>query len=153
MHSLDPRTLYLVLNYGILAPWALLVFAPRARITTVLVHRGTIPIALCLTHGALFLFVSAAGHMPEGGGGASLDAVMRMFGSPWAALLCWVHYLAFDLLVGAWQVRDATARGVPRAALVPCTLLTLFFGPVGMLVYALVRSTLRPRAATGELVS
>jgi hypothetical protein len=46
-----------------------------------------------------------------------------------------VHYLAFDLFVGGWQVRDAAQRGVPHLALVPALALTFLFGPVGLLVY------------------
>jgi hypothetical protein len=51
----------------------------------------------------------------------------------------WIHYLIFDLFVGAWEARDARRRGVPHLLLVPCLLATLMIGPVGLLLYVLVR--------------
>ena len=26
----------------------------------------------------------------------------------------WIHYLAFDLLTGVWETRDAASRGIPH---------------------------------------
>jgi hypothetical protein len=51
----------------------------------------------------------------------------------------WIHYLIFDLFVGAWEARDARRRGVPHLLLVPCLLFTLMIGPVGLLLYVVVR--------------
>jgi hypothetical protein len=50
-----------------------------------------------------------------------------------------VHYLAFDLFIGGWELRDAQRRGVPHLLLLPCLGLTLMFGPLGLLVYFGVR--------------
>ena len=52
----------------------------------------------------------------------------------------WVHYLAFDLWVGAWAVEDAGKRGVPHQAVLPVLALILMAGPLGLLVYLLVRA-------------
>ena len=41
------------------------------------------------------------------GGFGSLADVMRLFDSPTVALAGWIHYLAFDLLVGAAIARIA----------------------------------------------
>ncbi|HSN96671.1 MAG TPA: ABA4-like family protein, partial [Candidatus Nanopelagicales bacterium] len=80
---------------------------------------------------------------PEGAGGHSLQAVIRLFESPQLALVCWIHYLAFDLFVGAWEVRDAARRGIPHLAVVPCVLLTLLVGPAGLLLYLIIRAVVR----------
>jgi len=45
----------------------------------------------------------------------------------------WVHYLAFDLFIGSWEVEDAAANGIPHWLLLPCLFLTLMVGPVGLL--------------------
>ena len=54
-----------------------------------------------------------------------------------------VHYLAFDFFVGSWEARDALAHQIPHLAVVPCLLLTFLFGPAGLLLYLLLRFTLR----------
>jgi uncharacterized membrane protein YhdT len=63
-----------------------------------------------------------------------------LFSNPWLLVAGWLHYLAFDLLTGTWEARDAVSRGVPRWLLVPCLFLTLMFGPTGWLLYMLIRT-------------
>jgi hypothetical protein len=79
------------------------------------------------------------GPQANAGGFSSLADVALLFQDPWALLAGWVHYLCFDLAVGTWEVRDAHRRGVPHGLLIPCLLFTFLFGPVGLLLYALVR--------------
>ena len=55
----------------------------------------------------------------------------------------WIHYLVFDLFVGAWIGRDAIRRAIPHWMVVPCLVVTLFIGPVGLLLYFLVRRATR----------
>jgi len=52
----------------------------------------------------------------------------------------WIHYLAFDLLVGRWETQDAAARGIPAWLVVPCLALTFMFGPAGWLLYVGLRT-------------
>jgi hypothetical protein len=52
----------------------------------------------------------------------------------------WVHYLAFDLFVGSWEVRDAQRIGIAHYLVVPCLVLTFLFGPAGWLLYLLIRN-------------
>ena len=47
------------------------------------------------------------------GGFSSLPARRDALREPWLLLAGWTHYLAFDLLVGSWEARDAAERGHP----------------------------------------
>jgi hypothetical protein len=51
----------------------------------------------------------------------------------------WIHYLAFDLFVGAWEVRDAQRQGIHHLLVIPCLLATLMAGPAGLALYWLLR--------------
>lgn len=133
---MSPHDLFPIFNFGVLPAWALLIVAPRWRWTRALVHSAVAPVALATAYGVLLL----SAPMPEGGGAGSLDAVLRMFASPELALVCWIHYLVFDLFVGAWIVRDAGRRGIAHLAVVPCLLLTLMVGPAGLLLYLVLRA-------------
>lgn len=75
---------------------------------------------------------------------SSLTGVASLFRDPWILLAGWVHYLVFDLLIGVWEVRDAASRNLPHWRVLPCLLLTFLFGPVGWLLYLVVRSTPLP---------
>jgi len=74
------------------------------------------------------------------GGFSSLSGVAALFSNPWILLAGWTHYLAFDLLVGNWEVHDARTRGIPYVLVLPCLVLTFLFGPAGWLLYVTARS-------------
>lgn len=80
----------------------------------------------------------------------SLAGVAALFRDPWILLAGWVHYLAFDLLVGAWEVRDAATRKLPHWRVIPCLVLTFLVGPLGWLLYLAVRKL--PLRAQGHAV-
>ncbi len=81
------------------------------------------------------------------GGFSTLASVAVLFSNPWLLLAGWVHYLAFDLLVGSWELQDSRERGIPHLMVLPCLLLTFLFGPAGWLLYRIVRSVHRREAA------
>ncbi|MDG1952967.1 MAG: ABA4-like family protein, partial [Gammaproteobacteria bacterium] len=76
---------------------------------------------------------------PDGGGFGSLASVMILFSDPNLLLAGWIHYLAFDLFVGAWEVRDAQRTGIHHLLVVPCLFATLMAGPAGLAFYWLLR--------------
>lgn len=133
---MSPETVFLVCNYGVLPFWLLLAAAPGWIWTDRLVHRVWIPGSLALVY--VWALVANPAR-PEGGGFGSLEGVMLLFTMPHAVLAGWIHYLAFDLFIGAWEVRDARRRGIPHVWLLPCLFFTLMLGPVGLLLYLGVR--------------
>jgi Domain of unknown function (DUF4281) len=77
------------------------------------------------------------------GGFGSLAEVRALFDVPGLLLAGWLHYLAFDLFVGAWIAERAAEAAWPHALLIPVLLLTFLFGPAGLLAFALLRVALR----------
>ncbi len=69
----------------------------------------------------------------------SLDGVMGLFQDKTLLTAGWIHYLAFDLFVGAWITRNARKHGINHWLLLPVLFLTFMLGPVGLLIYLLVR--------------
>jgi hypothetical protein len=117
--------------------WVALIFTPRARLTTLLVHRAAAPLLLA---GAYALTLAVWGRAAfHDGGFSSLPAVEALFRHRGALLAGWLHYLAFDLFVGGWISRDGLERGARSWQLAPFLLLTFMFGPVGLLLYRLFR--------------
>jgi hypothetical protein len=92
---------------------------------------------------AILILTHWAGHQ---GGFNSLNDVMLLFTDRWLVLAGWVHYLAFDLFIGGWQIEDSRRRGVPHLAVIPCLLLTFLFGPIGLLLYLGIRSVFNRKA-------
>ena len=127
--------IFMAVNSLALVGWLLLVFAPRWRWTSRLVLSGAIPLLLAGSY--VVLLVSTFGQA-EGGFG-SLAELQLLFRSEWSVLTGWIHYLAFDLFIGTWELRDAQARGIAHAWVIPCLLLTFLLGPVGLLAYFAMR--------------
>ena len=144
---LTPKFLFAIVNPVALLGWALLVLAPRWRGTRAVVLSGALPLLLATIYAALIGYQILA-HPAAGGGFGSLAEVAALFREPWALLAGWVHYLCFDLWVGAWETRDAQRRGVPHWALVPCLVATFMLGPLGLGLYAVVRRWCGPGRAT-----
>jgi hypothetical protein len=88
------------------------------------------------------------------GGFDSLQGVASLFQSPGILLAGWVHYLAFDLWLGRWQIDALAAQDeiswLVRLLVVPCLLATFMFGPVGLLLFLLL---MRVRAITANSVT
>ena len=91
----------------------------------------------------LYTVIAGSLFWRSSGGFSSLADVATLFSNPWLLLAGWVHYLAFDLLMGSWEVEDARQRGIPHLMVVPCLLLTFLFGPAGWLLYTILRSIRR----------
>ncbi len=69
----------------------------------------------------------------------SLNGVMELFTDKTAVTAGWVHYLAFDLLTGIWIKKNAQKYNIHHLILIPCLLFTFMLGPIGLLLYLLVR--------------
>lgn len=135
------ETIFLACNYGVLPAWLLLIVLPRWKLTQSIVHAGALPVVF----GALYVLALGTADTPEGGGFGSLSEVMLLFTSPGATLGGWIHYIVFDLFVGAWIVRDAQRNEIRHAFVIPCLVLTLMVGPSGLLAYVILRFALRRR--------
>ena len=137
---MHPETLFSASGKIAMAGWALLVFAPRWRWSQ-RIASAIIPLALAIVY--LVLIVLYFAKSP--GGFGTLAQVMQLFQNPWLLLAGWIHYLAFDLFLGAWQARQAQRLGISHFVVIPCLLLTFLFGPVGFLVFWMIRSAVERR--------
>jgi hypothetical protein len=135
---MHPEALFSASGKLAMAGWALLVFIPRWRWTQ-RIASAIIPLTLAIVY--LVLIVLYFAKSP--GGFGSLAQVMQLFQNPWLLLAGWIHYLAFDLFLGAWQARQAQRLGISHLLVIPCLLLTFMFGPAGLLVFWIIRSVVK----------
>ena len=133
---MTPDTLFPLVNLLALAAWLLLGILPRHRSIAERIAGVAVPALLA----TIYVAVIAAAWGGSAGGFSSLSAVAQLFSNRWLLLAGWTHYLAFDLLIGCWEVRDARDSGIPHLLVLPCLLLTFMFGPAGWLLYQLLRA-------------
>ena len=77
----------------------------------------------------------------------TLAGVQNLLASPGGATVGWIHYLAFDLFVGLWIARNADKYGFARWMQIPILLFVLMLGPLGLVLYLLLRFTRHNKVA------
>ena len=102
--------------------WVILMFLPRRWTSLNWVPHLIIPAGLSVLYCVLFL---PTFWTIEGGGFGSLDQVKTLLSNDSALLAGWVHYLAFDLFIGAWIANRADEIGLSRILQFPILLATL----------------------------
>ncbi len=132
------ETLFSVASLMAMAGWLILLASPWMPIWSNRIGGFVIPALLSV--GYLLLLLLSQGS--EDGGFGSLAGVVALFGQPQAVLAGWVHFLAFDLFIGAWQCRVARADGIAFVWVIPCLALTFLLGPLGLLAFLGLRVVL-----------
>src|SRR5262249_30177786 len=127
---MTPQQVFNIANVFALIGWIVLVFQPSHRAAVEGVARTLVPALLSIAYAAIIVPL-ALGY--GSGTIASWDGLAAAIGQPWLLIAGWLHFLAFDLLVGAWEVETAKAEGIPYIAVLPCLLLTCLLGPIGFL--------------------
>lgn len=138
---MTPDRIFQLASVAVGPCWLLLLAAPRWRWT-----QRIVTFVWPLLIAALYVWLLAAHKSPPGSGFNSLQQVQILFSSPYAVVAGWIHYLAFDLFIGAWEVRDGLRLRISRWSLLPCQLLTVLFGPAGLALYLLLKLVLRREA-------
>jgi hypothetical protein len=146
---MNAEQVFSIANFTALTGWLVLILMGRQRWVAALLTGAILPLLLSALYTILFVT-----HWSETQGGfGSLAGVQALFSNDWLLLAGWVHYLAFDLFVGSWEVRDAQQHSISHWMTVPCLILTFLFGPAGLLIYALVRTSALRRRALPQLQS
>nr|WP_310522493.1 ABA4-like family protein [Polymorphobacter sp.] len=136
---MDLENLFSLASTLALVGWVMLVLAPLRRGAAVVGAR-VVAAVLCGSYVAMLAAGLTGGNgPPEGAGFGSLAGVILLLSTPQAMLAGWVHYLAFDLFIGSWQVEDAPGANIPHWMLLPCLALTFVAGPVGLLLYLVLK--------------
>jgi multisubunit Na+/H+ antiporter MnhB subunit len=139
---MSAETLFSICNTLVLPQWLLLIFAPRWIWTQRLIQSYVIPLLLALAY--IFLLATHIHESPDGGF-SSLAAVKNLFAADFLLLAGWIHYLAFDLVVGSWIVLDSQKTGLRHWLVVPCLIFTFMLGPFGFLLYQILKRVSAPK--------
>lgn len=138
---MTPEDIFSLAGAAAMAGWGLLILGPRGYPGLNAIPLWVIPVGLSGVYGLLVLSRFSG----TGGGFDSLASVAMLLSDDWTLLAGWVHYLAFDLFVGAVMAarmdRVGVGRVVQAAILIPIFLL----GPLGFLLAALTELGLRLR--------
>jgi len=129
------QLLFNICNSIAMLGWLLLLTAPKWKWTGRIII-GFIIVLLAL----IYLYTIATTFDPSVMESFSrLDGVMALFTNETAVLAGWVHYLAFDLMVGMFIVSNADKNNIKHYLTIPALLGSFMFGPAGLLLYLIIR--------------
>jgi heme A synthase len=134
---MTPEIIFQVCSGIALLGWLVLIFISPVWFQSDKLLIGIVIMLLCIVYAWLIFSHFNFGDTGKFG---SLDGVMSLFTNPALVTAGWVHYLAFDLMTGIWIKRNSLKYGIPHLLVIPCLLLTFMLGPVGLLLYLLIRS-------------
>ena len=140
---MTPEAIFDIANPLAMLGWVALVLTPLAPLWTMRVAVG-----VAVAQSALYTALVLAFFANAQGGYDTLPNVMLLLSTPEHVLTGWVHFLAFDLFIGAWEVRTARREGIAHALVLPCLVLTFLFGPVGLLLFLAIRAAYGLRVQT-----
>ena len=140
---MTPADVFSIANFSVMPMWLLMIFLPKWNVTQLLMNYKIIPLLLSLVYAFyIFLSIQAGGGMDFG----SLESVMALFSQENAVLAGWVHYLVFDLLVGMWMLEQNKTLNIHPVVMAPCLLATFMMGPVGFLLFMIIKSIKNKRS-------
>jgi len=133
---INPETIYLMANWGVIPFWVMLIIIPNHGLTNFFVQSIIVPLLLASGYMYLSYNLYLGNEIFDGfelyNG---IDGLYSMFANEILLLIFWLHFLAISLFTGAWIVRDARKYFIPKIITVPSLVLTYFTGPVGLVVY------------------
>ncbi|WP_259070393.1 ABA4-like family protein [Mucilaginibacter sp. X4EP1] len=132
---MNPAQVFSLVSALAALQWVLLIVLPKWKVTQWLVNHFFVPLLFSVIY---CIYITGFFGIP-GGGFNSIQQVRQLFTNDGLLLAGWVHYLAFDLLVGFSIVKSAQAKAISHWLVAPCLVLTFLFGPCGFLAYQVIQ--------------
>jgi hypothetical protein len=140
------KTLFDISGLLVLPFWLLMIVAPKWRVTMLILSSPWVVM------GPVFIYVILV--LPEIASvlpkvmSPELSRIATLLGTERGATIGWMHFLAFDLFVGRWAYLESRERNISPWLMAPVLFFILMLGPLGLLMFLVVRSISKPRIAT-----
>jgi hypothetical protein len=120
--------------------WLLMIFLPKWKITYMLIKWAVFPLALSVCYLVGFAYYVANHGISFVNDFGSYEGVIQLLTVPEVAIIAWLHILAFDQLVGRMIYKEnMERRTVHLIAQSICLFLTFMAGPIGYLLYMVLK--------------
>ena len=128
--------IFSICNKVILLGWVLLIFLPNWKYTQAIILNGLIVLFSGIY--AFMILKDIGNFNPESF--STLANVKALFQNDDAVAAGWIHYLAFDLFVGAYIVKKSKQIGLSRILYTITLPFTFMFGPLGYLLFVIFKT-------------
>ena len=133
---MTPQAIFTICNTIAIAGWLVLMFLPFWFDSDKYIM-GIVIALFCVVYTWLIFSSFPLSNISKF---ATLDGVKSLFLQDETVVAGWVHYLAFDLLTGIFIRRNSIKHGISPWIIFPILLITFTLGPIGLLLYLIVRT-------------
>jgi len=132
---------YLWVNIGVLPFWILIIFFPQSHLCKYLAT-SIFPIFLLSAAYIFILYKAYLGSFDFANNFSlylGLSSVSELFRDDYYLLMFWTHFIAVNLFIGGWILKDAQKLYVNRILLAFPLIVTYLIGPIGIFIYWIIR--------------
>ena len=135
------ETLYMWINVGVLPFWFILIVFPQSHLSRIFVT-SIFPIFILSGVYIFILYKSyLIGYDFDGNFSLylGLSKLSRLFEDHLYIMIFWTHFIAINLFVGGWIVRDSQKFSINKVLMAMPLIVTYLIGPIGLFLYWIIR--------------
>ena len=135
------ETLYMWINLGILPFWFILIIFPQSHLSRIFVT-SIFPFFLL---GGVYIFILYKSYLIgyDFDGNFTLylglNELSRLFEDHLYLMIFWTHFIAINLFIGGWIVKDSQKFSINKVLLAIPLIVTYLIGPIGLFLYWIIR--------------
>ena len=135
------ETLYMWVNLGVLPFWFILIIFPQSHLSRIFVT-SIFPF-LILSGVYIFILYKSylTGYDFDGNFTLylGLNELSRLFEDHLYIMIFWTHFIAMNLFIGGWIVKDSQKFSINKVLLAIPLIVTYLTGPIGLFLYWIIR--------------
>ena len=135
------ETLFYWINLGVLPFWLILIFFPQSAICRYFVT-SIFPIFILAGAYTFMLYKSylnSYDFISNFNLYLSLGNILDLFSNETFLIMFWIHFISINLFTGSWIVNDSQKLSINKILLALPLIITYLIGPLGLLIYWLIR--------------
>ena len=135
------ETLYMWINLGVLPFWFILIVFPQSHLSRIFVT-SIFPFFILSGVYIFILYKSyLIGYDFDGNFSLylGLNELSRLFEDHLYIMIFWTHFIAINLFVGGWIVKDSQKFSINKVLMAVPLIVTYLIGPIGLFLYWIIR--------------
>ncbi len=135
------ETLYMWINLGVLPFWFILIVFPQTHLNRIFVT-SIFPFFILSGVYIYILYKSyLIGYDFDGNFSLylGLSELSRLFEDHLYIMLFWTHFIAINLFIGGWIVKDSQKFSINKVLTAVPLIVTYLIGPIGLFLYWIIR--------------
>ena len=135
------ETLYMWVNLGALPFWFILIIFPQSHLSRIFVT-SIFPFFILSGVYIFILYKSyLTGYDFDGNFTLylGLNELSRLFEDHLYIMIFWTHFIAMNLFIGGWIVKDSQKFSINKVLLAIPLIVTYLIGPIGLFLYWIIR--------------